>query len=182
VHRTVAEHMCAVQPLRIVPLLRHHAGVSTNSSGPTRRRGTQGTGGPSAHLRRPTAPPRDSDRMTRPALPPDRITYISTTSTVATPRWAITAPPKSNGAPHLVSSPPNEPIHRSGSSPHLSIFLTVVRWPSSAFAGPSCRSCGLRSQREATSTCDGQPRTMEALCHEGRRRSDQPDPVGEMDE
>src|ERR1700730_3191331 len=42
-----------------------------------------------------------------------------TTSTVATPHWAIAAPPKSNGAPHLVSSRPNEPLHQSGSSPEF---------------------------------------------------------------
>src|SRR5438874_8190962 len=55
--------------------------------------------------------------MTQPAIPLDTITCISTTSIVAIPSWATAAPPKSNGASHLLPSRPNKPLHRSGASP-----------------------------------------------------------------
>ena len=67
----------------------------------------------------------------------DTITHISTTNTVAIPHWATTAPPKSNGAPHLLPLRPNEPLHQNGSRPdwlsecqvtHVAMESTGVYW------------------------------------------------------
>src|SRR5579859_5024762 len=70
-----------------------------------------------------------------------------TTSTVATPHWAIAAPPKSNGTPHLVPSRPNEPLHRSGSTPIAIGPAVAVRNSNQvSTSGPS-------TQRWITSTC-----------------------------
>ena len=51
----------------------------------------------------------------RPDVTPSRLSSPSslagTTSTAAIPLWASAAPPTSNGAPHLLPSRPNEPLH-----------------------------------------------------------------------
>src|SRR6266705_285074 len=58
-----------------------------------------------------------------PSWPSSSSSSAGTTSTVATPPWATAAPPTSNGAPLLLPSPPNQPLHQRGASPPRHVVL-----------------------------------------------------------
>ena len=70
-----------------------------------------------------------------------------TTSTAAIPLWASSAPPKSNGAPHLVHLRPNRSLHRSGSTPlYVRTLLTRGRCDAHGSESLSNRRVQMRSK------------------------------------